>query len=91
MPSLKVACVAAMNARSSMPSSRWKVCSEGMVASPTPTVPISSDSISWMSSSGPRLLDSPAATIQPAVPPPAMTTRRTGASANAPALIGSGS
>jgi len=39
-----------MNSRSSMPSSWWKVCSDGMVASPTPTVPISSDSTSRMSS-----------------------------------------
>jgi hypothetical protein len=43
------------------------------VASPTPTVPISSDSISLMSSSFPNVLESAAATIQPAVPPPAIT------------------
>src|ERR1700712_5604487 len=49
-----------------------------MVASPTPTVPISSDSTSWMSRPLPRVLDRQAATIHPAVPPPAMTTRRTG-------------
>ena len=48
-----------------------------MVASPTPTVPISSDSTSLMSSSLPSVFDRPAATIQPAVPPPAITTRRT--------------
>src|SRR5687768_8950155 len=74
MPSLNVPCVAAMNSCSLMSSRRWKVTSVGIVASPTPTVPISSDSISLMSSTLPSIFDRHAATIQPAVPPPAMTT-----------------
>ena len=45
-----------------------------MVASPTPTVPISSDSTRVMSSVLPRSFASDAAAIQPAVPPPATTT-----------------
>ena len=48
--------------------------SVGIVASPTPTVPISSDSTTVMSNVLPRSLASDAAAIQPAVPPPAMTT-----------------
>src|SRR5687767_2495515 len=78
MPSLNVAWVAAMNSRSSISSRRWKVSMGGMVASPTPTVAMSSDSISVMSSTLPSVLDNAAAADQPAVPPPAMTTRRTG-------------
>ena len=46
----------------------------GSVASPTPIVPISSDSTSVMSSTLAELLRQAAAAIQPAVPPPAMTT-----------------
>ena len=45
-----------------------------MVASPTPTVPISSDSTKVMSSVLPMTLPRAAAAIQPAVPPPAITT-----------------
>jgi hypothetical protein len=75
MPSLKVACVARIKSRSSISRKRWKVRIVGIVASPTPTVPISSDSISTMSSKGPRCFDSAAAATQPAVPPPAITTR----------------
>src|SRR5690606_38063975 len=48
-----------------------------MVDSPTPTVPMRSDSTKVISSSGPRLRASAAATVHPAVPPPAMTTRFT--------------
>src|SRR6185312_5970382 len=76
MPSLKVPWVAAMNSCSLMSSRRWNVTSVGMVASPTPTVPISSDSMSLMSSTRPSVFASPAATIHPAVPPPAMTILR---------------
>jgi len=46
----------------------------GIVASPTPTMPISEDSTSVIVSLGPRTFASAAAAIQPAVPPPAMTT-----------------
>src|SRR5690349_18398263 len=46
----------------------------GKVASPTPTVPISSDSISVMSTSDPSCCERAAATHQPEVPPPAITT-----------------
>jgi hypothetical protein len=78
MPSLNVACVAAMKSCSLMLSSRLKCTSGGIVASPTPTVPISSDSMSLMSSTLPSVLEIAAATIHPAVPPPAMTILRTG-------------
>src|SRR5690606_15935890 len=77
MPSLMVPCTAAMNSCSLMPSIWWKLRKVGTVASPTPTVPITSDSTSTMSSTLPSILDSAAAAIQPAVPPPAMTTRLT--------------
>ena len=43
-----------------------------MVASPTPMVPISSDSISRISNPRVNNRDSKAAVIQPAVPPPTM-------------------
>jgi hypothetical protein len=46
----------------------------GTVDSPTPTVPISSDSTNVMSSSLPKCVESVIAAIQPAVPPPAITT-----------------
>src|SRR5689334_23260284 len=47
----------------------------GIVASPTPTVPIRSDSTSVMSSWLPSRFTRLYAVNQPAVPPPAMTTR----------------
>ena len=76
MPSLKVAWVSRTNDASSKPTSwlnQWMV---GMVASPTPTVPISSDSTSTMSNwRGVLILASAAAVIQPAVPPPRITMR----------------
>src|SRR6185436_3322253 len=46
-----------------------------MVASPTPTVPMRSDSTSVISSWVPRRFARLYAVSQPAVPPPAMTTR----------------
>src|SRR5688572_1856814 len=74
MPSLKVACVALMNSCSLRPRIRLKLMMSGMVASPTPIVPISSDSTSVIETSlGSRRLDNAAAVIQPAEPPPAMT------------------
>ena len=79
MPSLNVACVLRTNSSSSMPSKRLKSCIGGIVASPTPTVPISGDSMRRMLSSAPLLTRvSAAAAIQPAVPPPTMTIERIG-------------
>jgi hypothetical protein len=49
IPSLMLACVARMNSFSSIFMVLLKSAIGGMVASPTPTVPISSDSISSMS------------------------------------------
>src|SRR5438067_3818702 len=48
----------------------------GIVASPTPTVPISSDSTSVIDARLPRKRANVAAATQPAVPPPAMTISR---------------
>src|SRR6187549_3299106 len=73
MPSLKVALVAFMNSCSLRPSIRLKLMTSGMVASPTPIVPISSDSTRVIDTSfGSSRLDNAAAVIQPAEPPPAM-------------------
>src|SRR5262245_13374 len=66
-----------MNSNSSSPSSWLNCLIGGMVASPTPTMPISSDSISVIRQPGASRFDSAAAVIQPAEPPPAMTMRVT--------------
>src|ERR1700759_123930 len=51
----------------------------GTVASPTPTVPISDDSTTVIATGGrSKCRPNMAATIQPAVPPPATTILRTG-------------
>src|SRR6185436_4599103 len=77
MPSLNEPWVRRMKSFSSMPRRALKRLIGGMVASPTPTVPISSDSTRRMDSSEPlKACDSAAAVIQPAVPPPTITTRR---------------
>ena len=76
MPSLKVAFVCRTNSSSGMPRNCMKSTNDGMVASPTPIVPISSDSISTTSQSVLcRTRARQAAVTHPAVPPPTMTTR----------------
>ena len=71
IPNLKVAQVTFMNSRSSMPRALLKKRICGSVASPTPTVPICSDSTNSIFKFKPlNLLDKAAAVIQPAVPPP---------------------
>src|SRR6185312_6443078 len=55
-----------------------RIC--GIVASPTPTVPISADSTSVILSGEPSARASRAAVSQPAVPPPTITRRRMRAS-----------
>ena len=50
-----------------------------MVASPTPTVPIASDSTKVIVQSLPTASDSAAAVIQPALPPPTITMLLSGA------------
>src|SRR5689334_10319920 len=73
MPSLNVASVAFISSASLMFSAWLKLRMCGSVASPTPTMPISSDSTSRMEiGSDLNLCDSAAAVIQPAVPPPRM-------------------
>src|SRR3954452_22953611 len=77
MPSLNVALVAATKSFSLMPSIALKVISGGIVASPTPIVPISSDSISVIFVQPlSRYRERAEAAIQPAVPPPTITTLR---------------
>ena len=73
MPSLMVPCVWRRKSSSSMRSRLLNSAMGGMVASPTPTMPISSDSTSVTVNRGPITLAIAAAVIQPAVPPPAIT------------------
>src|SRR6185503_15220990 len=74
MPSLNVPCVCRRKSFSSIFTSLLNCAIAGIVASPTPTMPISEDSMSVIVSLGPSTRASAAAHIQPAVPPPAMTT-----------------
>src|SRR3954462_11688729 len=77
MPSLNVPWLAARNSSSLIPSMLLKATSGGMVASPTPTVPISSDSTRAMSTLPfSSRQEKAAAAIHPAVPPPTMTILR---------------
>src|SRR5690348_13629101 len=73
MPSLKVPRTARTNSTSSMRSESLKARRWGTVASPTPTVPMSSDSISRIETGSSSVRARAAAAIQPAVPPPTMT------------------
>src|ERR1700741_2602439 len=73
MPSLKVARTARTNSTSSMRSESLKARRCGTVASPTPTVPMSSDSMSWIETGNSSVRASAAAAIQPADPPPTRT------------------
>src|SRR2546423_1467705 len=76
MPSLKVPRTSRMNSTSSISSTLLKSFRCGTVASPTPMVPISSDSMRRMAQFGPSTLARAAAAIQPAVPPPTMRMLR---------------
>jgi hypothetical protein len=66
----------ARNARSSMPRVWLNMRIGGIVASPTPIVPISSLSTRVMAQSRASACDSIAAVIQPAEPPPTISTLR---------------
>jgi hypothetical protein len=75
-PQLEAALVRARNARSSMPRVWLNMRIGGIVASPTPIVPISSLSTRVMAQSRASACDSIAAVIQPAEPPPTISTLR---------------
>src|SRR5437763_16950917 len=77
MPSLKDPWVWRTNSASSISSNRLKADRCGTVASPTPIVPISSDSTRTTSILRPNDLEMAAAHIHPAVPPPMMAIDRT--------------
>jgi hypothetical protein len=74
MPSLKVALVSRTNSSSLMPRTLLKRRIIGIVDSPTPTLEISSDSIRRMAILPCSRRASAAAAIQPAVPPPTITS-----------------
>src|SRR5271163_2728081 len=77
MPILNVACVFRMKSFSSMPSRALKARMGGIVASPTPIVPISGDSIRVIFTKRSfRVWDRAAAAIHPALPPPTMMMPR---------------
>src|SRR4051812_16735928 len=59
----------------SIPRKRRKSMMPGIVASPTPTVGISGDSMSWIEHVRPTFLANALAAIQPAVPPPTIAIR----------------
>src|SRR5687768_7557356 len=76
MESLKVPATARRNSCSSICRNRWKARIGGTVDSPTPMVPICSDSTRVISSRSRNWCASAHAATQPVVPPPAMTTLR---------------
>jgi hypothetical protein len=78
MPSFRVARVSRMNSASSSPIRLLKSRIGGTVASPTPTMPMSSDSTRVTRACGPSVRCRAAAAIQPAVPPPTIRMRRIG-------------
>ena len=74
MPSLNVPCVSLSISSALTPSNLLNSTIGGIVASPTPTVPISSDSIKvTVQFSVPITRPRAAAVIQPEVPPPTTT------------------
>src|ERR1700691_4112564 len=73
MPSLYVACVCLTKSLSLILRNRSRSTRGGMVASPTPTLPISGDSMTVMAHPVPgKARANMLAAIQPAVPPPTM-------------------